>query len=107
VFSIYPDGSLHMRYTLRSRSIRWNDDEPTRAAVALLESLLASDLPYILEHRLSPGQGVLCNNVLHTREGFQDDPATGRIRLYLRARFYDRIAGTTPEAPAATSPSGA
>ena len=90
------DGSLHMRYTARTRSIEWAADELTREAVAFLESLLRSDLPYVYYHRLQPGQGVLCNNVLHSREGFADDDNGGKQRLYLRARFYDRIAGTSP-----------
>ena len=36
--------------------------------------------------------GVLCNNVLHERTGFVDDPAAPRL-LY-RARYHDRVAGT-------------
>ncbi len=95
VFSIHPEsGSLHMRYTARTRSIAWAADALTREAVAYLESLLNSDLPYIFRYRLQPGQGVLCNNVLHTREAFEDDTTKGKQRLYLRARYYDRIAGT-------------
>ncbi len=100
VFSVDPgDGSLHMRYTARTRSIVWAADQLTREAVAYLESLLGSDLSYIYYHRLQPGQGVLCNNVLHTREAFADDQKGGKQRLYLRARYYDRIAGTSPAVP--------
>jgi alpha-ketoglutarate-dependent taurine dioxygenase len=92
VFSLSPsDGSLHMRYTARTRSIAWRDDALTRAAVAALEGLLNSDSPLILNHRMQAGQGVLCNNVLHTRTGFVDDATTGEERLVLRARYYDRI----------------
>jgi hypothetical protein len=36
--------------------------------------------------------GLLCNNVLHDRSGFTDNPATPRL-LY-RARYHDRIAGS-------------
>ncbi len=97
VFSVdRNDGSLHMRYTARTRSIVWASDELTGEAVAFLASLLDSDLPYIYHHRLQPGQGVLCNNVLHSRDGFADDDKGGKQRLYLRARFFDRIAGTAP-----------
>ena len=100
VFSIDPgNGSLHMRYTARTRSIVWAADSLTREAVAYLESLLSSNLPYVYFHRLEPGQGVLCNNVLHSREAFTDDLEGGRQRLYLRARYHDRIAGTSPTAP--------
>jgi hypothetical protein len=92
VFSVEPaSGALHMRYTARTRSIVWRDDDATRAAVRALERLLNSDLPQILRHRMTAGQGVLCNNVLHTRTGFADNAATGEQRLVLRARYYDRI----------------
>lgn len=87
-------GSLHMRYSARTRNIRWRDDAATRAAVEFLADLWenGSDLAY--HHRLMPGQGIICNNVLHSRTAFRDDPASGRTRLMYRARYYDRIAGT-------------
>jgi alpha-ketoglutarate-dependent taurine dioxygenase len=94
VFSVHaPTGSLHMRYTARSRSIRWRRDETTqRAAEALTRMLNDAANPWIFRHRLEPGQGLLCNNVLHTRSGFRDDPA--RPRLLYRARYFERIAGS-------------
>jgi alpha-ketoglutarate-dependent taurine dioxygenase len=92
VFSVNEqDGALHMRYTARTRSIRWQDDELTRRALRFLEGLLASDLPYMVRVRLKPGEGIICNNVLHTREAFTDDPARGKTRLVFRARYFDRI----------------
>jgi hypothetical protein len=94
VFSVDPeDGHLHMRYTARTRSIEWSPDPAVRAAVAALERLLARPSPWIHRITLSPGMGILCNNVLHDRTGFTDDPA--RPRLVLRARFHERIGGTT------------
>ncbi|MDH4284456.1 MAG: TauD/TfdA family dioxygenase [Gallionellaceae bacterium] len=92
VFSVGKNGVLHMRYTARTRSIEWRQDEATLAAVAMLEKLLDSALPYIYRARLEPGMGLLCNNVLHDRAGFRDDP--DRPRLLQRARFYERIAGS-------------
>jgi alpha-ketoglutarate-dependent taurine dioxygenase len=83
-------GSLHMRYTARTRSIVWKQTAATQAAVAALEKLLAADFPYVLHARLEPGMGLLCNNVLHDRAAFTDNPAAPRL-LY-RARYYDRIA---------------
>jgi hypothetical protein len=79
-----------MRYTARTRSIEWKQDEVSRAAVAYLEQILASDSPYIYSARLESGMGLLCNNVLHDRSGFNDNPDSPRL-LY-RARYYDRIA---------------
>ena len=94
VFSVHPEtGDLHMRYTARTRSIAWKQDEATLAAVAFLERLLDSDLPYIYRGRLESGMGLICNNVLHDRAGFSDDGS--HRRLLYRARYYDRIAGTS------------
>jgi alpha-ketoglutarate-dependent taurine dioxygenase len=93
VFSIDPSrGSLHMRYTARTKSIEWKRDPAVQAGVAALEALLASDSTFIHRLRLEPGMGILCNNVLHDRSGFVDDPR--RPRLLYRARYHERIAGT-------------
>ena len=89
VFSVDDAGHLHMRYTARTRSIEWKQDEATRAAVAQLERLLDSDLPHVFRTRLSPGMGLLCNNVLHDRAAFTDDPE--QPRLLFRARYLDRL----------------
>jgi alpha-ketoglutarate-dependent taurine dioxygenase len=91
VFSTDPaSGMLHMRYTARTRSIEWKQDAATLAAVAALERLLDSDLPHIHRTRFEPGMGLLCNNVLHDRAEFHDDPA--HPRLLYRARYHERIA---------------
>lgn len=90
VFSVDPDGgSLHLRYTARTRSIEWKADSATRAAVKALESLLAGGSPDILRVQLQAGMGLVCHNVLHDREAFVDDPV--RPRLLYRARFLDRL----------------
>lgn len=90
VFSVDETGHLHMRYTARTRSIEWKDDTTTRAAVKALEHLLESDSPHILRTHLSPGMGLLCNNVLHDRAAFSDAPEAEQRLLY-RARYLDRI----------------
>jgi alpha-ketoglutarate-dependent taurine dioxygenase len=90
VFSVDPlSGALHMRYTARTRSIEWRDDPATSGAVAFLARLLASDDPHMFRLRLVPGMGLVCNNVLHDRAGFVDDPL--QPRLLYRARYLDRI----------------
>jgi len=92
VFSIDPAGNLHMRYTHRTRSIRWAD-EALAARDALVEIL---DGPagegYVYRVTLEPGQGIVCNNILHNRTAFEDDPRAGRL-LY-RGRYYERVAGS-------------
>ena len=91
VFSIRPDGRLHMRYTNRARNIAWRDDPLTTEAVACLKEVLHTDSPWHFLGRLEAGWGLISNNVLHTRTGFTD----GAIpRLLYRARYYDRIAGS-------------
>ena len=95
VFSIDPaTGSLHMRYTARTRSIEWKADAATQNAVQALEQLLTDDSPYVFRYRLAAGEGLLCNNVLHNRTAFADAVDQGVSRLIYRARYHDRIAGT-------------
>lgn len=95
VFSVDPvSGSLHMRYTARTRSIEWKQNALTLEAVQALEQILKADSAWRFQLRLEAGQGVITNNVLHTRTGFEDDAQQGRIRLIYRVRSYDRIAGT-------------
>jgi hypothetical protein len=93
VFSVEPGtGDLHMRYTARTRSIAWKDDGVTPAAAARLLQVLDGDSGCVLRTRLAPGMGLVCNNVLHERSAFEDDPS--RPRLLYRARYVERIAGT-------------
>jgi hypothetical protein len=91
VFSIRPDGRLHMRYTDRSRNIAWRDDPSTAAAVTCLKEILRTPSPWHFTGRLESGWGLISNNVLHTRTGFTDGP---KPRLLYRARYYDRLAET-------------
>ncbi|MBI3370244.1 MAG: TauD/TfdA family dioxygenase [Betaproteobacteria bacterium] len=91
VFSFDDRGALHMRYTARSVSIQWAADPDTAAAVQFLAQILSDDAHFALRLKLAPGMGVICNNVLHTRSAFRDDPT--RPRLLYRARYYDRIRG--------------
>ena len=80
--------TLCMRFTARSRNIKWNDNSSTqRARTRLLE--LLNNNHYIFNYRLQAGEGVICNNVLHNRTMFEDNPRS--TRLLYRARFYDRV----------------
>jgi len=89
VFAVDDDGSLHMRYTARTRSISWKDDAAVRAATEALQRVLETD-PHVLVLRQEPGMGIVCNNVLHDRAAFADSAT--HTRLVLRARYYERIA---------------
>ena len=92
VFSILPDGNLHMRYTARTRSIEWKQDPVVEQAITLLHDYLHTDSPYIYRGTLQSGQGLISNNVLHDRAAFTDDDE--HKRHYYRARYFDRIANT-------------
>jgi hypothetical protein len=89
VFSVDTDGTLHMRYTARTKSILWQGDAATKAAVAALERILATPTPWTLHGRLEPGMGLVCNNVLHDRSGFTE--TAEKRRLLYRARYYERV----------------
>lgn len=92
VFSVLPDGNLHMRYTARSFGIEWKKDDVTQTAVKTLGAFLAADSPYIYRATLQSGQGLISNNVLHDRSGFEDTEDVKRL-LY-RLRYYQRLANT-------------
>lgn len=82
--------SLHLRYTARTRSIEWAADPVLQETLDEIRDYLASDSPYIFRHKLKPGQGILCNNVLHNRTAFEENDTIESKRLIYRARFYDR-----------------
>lgn len=92
VFSVDPvSGCLHMRYSARQRNIEWRNDATTQAAAQRISTLLAEG-DRVVRHRLAAGQGIICNNVLHNRSGFEDSEQ--QHRLVYRARYYDRVADT-------------
>ncbi len=89
VFLQEQDHALAMRYSKRKRNIIWADDGLTREALTCLEQYLESDSPYHIRYRLNAGEGVINNNVLHTRSGFTDSSDSKRV--FYRARYYNRI----------------
>jgi hypothetical protein len=94
VFSVDPVSStLHMRYTARRHNIVWKDDPAVRRARQCLEELLRQDSDLVWRCRLDAGMGLVSNNVLHDRAGFQDADIRPPRLLY-RARYYDRIGRT-------------
>ena len=80
---------LHMRYTARTRSIRWRSDAATARAVAALEAAIASLSAHHVQVRFEAGEGVICNNVLHRRAAFVD--GEGSNRMVLRIRSFDPV----------------
>lgn len=89
VFSIDMRGNLHMNYTERARNIEWKDQPRVSEAIKALVELMHSDAHYIYRGTLHPGQGLICNNVLHDRSAFEN--SARQARLLYRMRYYDRI----------------
>ncbi len=89
VFLQEQDHALAMRYSKRKRNIIWAEDALTREALACLEEYLESESPYHIRYRLKAGEGVINNNVLHTRTAFIDSSDSKRV--FYRARYYNRI----------------
>lgn len=90
VFSMI-SGTLHMRYTDRKRHIEWKSDALVTAARQKLSDILNATDENIVRLRLRPGQGVICNNVLHRRSGYRDFPDPSKKRLLFRARYLTRV----------------
>ena len=76
---------LHMRYTMRTRSIRWRSTPDTARAVAALEATVASLAAHHVHVRFEAGEGVICNNVLHRRSAFVDGEDSQRTLLRIRS----------------------
>ena len=84
-------GSLHMRFSARTRNIEWKDSTVTQEAVACMQELLNTNNPYVITYRMQAGEGIIANNVLHNRTAFTDAEAAEQKRLLYRARYYDRV----------------
>ena len=80
---------LHMRYTMRTRSIRWRSTPATARAVAALEAAIASLSAHQVQVRFEAGEGVICNNALHRRAAFVDGEDSHRT--VLRIRSFDPV----------------
>ncbi|MBF2758867.1 MAG: TauD/TfdA family dioxygenase [Ectothiorhodospiraceae bacterium AqS1] len=78
---------LSMRYTSRTRSIRWLDEPSVaKARIALQKTIEAfSDSDHALWIRLETGEGIICNNILHCRRAFTDDADAPRTLLRIRS----------------------
>ncbi len=80
-------GVLRMRYTARKQNVIWRHDALTREGVAALEEILSGSGDLIVRRRLRPGEGLVCANVPHRREAFNDSQQIGEMRLVYRGRY--------------------
>lgn len=94
VFSVNSKtGRLHMRYSARKRNIVWLDEPLVHEAASAIEKLLSHN-EYIFNYTPQPGQVVVSNNCLHSRDSFTDNAAKGLKRKIYRARYLDRLTNT-------------
>jgi alpha-ketoglutarate-dependent taurine dioxygenase len=90
VFALHPlTCALNMRYTSRPHNIVWKSDKASENALNLVREILM-DGDAMTEIRLQPGQGMVCNNLLHGRQAFHDTPGQPG-RLIYRVRYCDAI----------------
>ncbi|MFK5891650.1 MAG: TauD/TfdA family dioxygenase [Pseudomonadota bacterium] len=89
VFMFDESNHLHMRYSARKRNVVWKDDKLVKQAELALREIMKDGGEYQFQGKLQPGQGLLCRNVLHTREQF-DDPDHSN-RLLFRGRYFDKL----------------
>ncbi len=82
--------ALQMRYTSRSRSIVWKQDPMVQRAVAIIEELLTTS-KFVLHYSLKPGEGLICNNILHGRTAFTNGNIPEEQRVMYRIRSYNRL----------------
>ena len=83
---------LSMRYTSRTRSIRWREEPSvTEARIALRKTIETLSLD-ALKIRFEAGEGIICNNVLHCRSAFIDKADSPRTLL--RIRGFDPVGCT-------------
>jgi hypothetical protein len=54
-----------------------------------IHDLLKIPTPHHFEHTMNTNQGLICNNILHNRSAFVDDPQ--HPRLLLRGRYSNRV----------------
>jgi len=80
-----------MRYSARTRNIKWQQDNATLEAVEFLQNLWENGSSYILRYTLQAHEGLLCKNVLHCRTAFEDDDNPKKKRLLYRGRYFDSI----------------
>lgn len=90
VFSVNKNQQLHLRFTIRKRNVIWDDEALVAKAVSVIHKALNKEKIPVYRYKLQSGEGLICNNVLHGRERFEDQPGENQGRLMYRARFFDR-----------------
>lgn len=78
-----------MRFTQRKRNINWLETTEIIDALSELNAFLAGETEIHHQYKLSAGEGLICNNVLHNRLSFID--SAQQKRKLLRGRYTNRV----------------
>ena len=78
-----------MRFTQRKRNIQWLESNEVKDALNILKTFLASNSSIHHQYKLKKGEGMICNNVLHSRSSFIDNDS--RKRMLLRGRYTNTV----------------
>jgi hypothetical protein len=77
-----------MRFTQRKNNINWLESTDIADALCELNDFLAGDSAIHHQYKLTAGEGLVCNNVLHNRGSFID--SAKQKRKLLRGRYTNR-----------------
>jgi hypothetical protein len=86
--------TLRMRYTARQHNVRWAADVLFQDALSTLKELFENHPDLRYRRRLAEGEGILCANVPHRRDAFEDGDKSQSKRLMYRGRFTESLKGT-------------
>ena len=78
-----------MRFTQRKKNVVWLKSSEFEEALCELNNFLARGSEIHHKYKLTPGDGLICNNVLHNRSAFVD--TANHQRKLLRGRYKNNI----------------
>ena len=81
---LFVKNKLHMKFSMREKNIIWNNK--SKEASKNLKNIINSSDKYHISHRLSEGQGVITNNIIHMRTSFTNLEKKNRLLYRLRSK---------------------
>ena len=75
---------LHMKFSMRKKNIIWNSS--SIEASDILKNIIKDSSKYHIVKRLSEGEGVITNNVIHMRTAFTNSRNKNRLLYRLRSK---------------------
>ena len=81
-------------FTARKHNVRWSADALFQDALSTLKDLFENHPDLRYRRRLAEGEGILCANVPHRRDAFEDGDKSQSKRLMYRGRFTESLKGT-------------